>query len=372
MKELQRKIQYISTIFLSLAILFQSFSLSTKASVQKPILSKKESFRAIVDPGAELIAIMLWMSGKYPLPMDSKYKSAVWKHFSKYRRHPSLERIKKAKMYPDFTENGLLLSDFPDVRVNIPETNSWYKITEKDVFIGILNDAKTFAKVSKFWRFYKKNQKRYGSLGDTFAKQLSEKEVFEKVESFFGYEDNRSKPFITIYLEPLNYWGAHAIDFERLRGETNTDQVAFQIGPSRQIEQFPDSSLKFNLNRFNTRTVWHESSHIYLKKTLTDYKKDVAKLSRLFNAKDLASQNITTWEYAFEENLIRAIVAAITKQEMGEEEYKREIAAQTRRGFIYAKPIADKILAEYLSKRNSFKTFDDFMPQIINLLQQNE
>lgn len=343
--------------------------ISTSPKSKKANKDKSISVKASVDPGAELITIMLWMSGKYPLPMDSSYKSKVWKHFSKYRNHNSLERMRKAKMYPDFTENGLLLSNFPDVKVEIPKTNSWYKVTGKDEVIGILNDAKTFAKISKFWKFYQKNKNSYEDISETFTKQLREKKVLSKVDVFFGYKDNRTKPNVTIYLEPLNYWGAHAIDFERLRGETDTNEVAFQMGPSRQRKQFPDSELKFNLNQYNTRTVWHESSHIYLKKTLTENKNEIAKLTRLFNEKDLASQNIKTWEYAFEENLVRAIVAVITKQEMGREEYKREIASQKRRGFIYVEKIAEKIQKDYVNKKDSYENFEEFMPQILSVLE---
>ena len=170
----------------------------------------------------------------------------------------------------------------------------------------------------------------------------------------------------------MNYWGAHAINFERLRGETETKNVAFQIGPSRQPAQFLDSQIEFNLNKFNIRTVWHESSHIYLKKALAENQKEIGKLSKLFNAKDLASQNIKTWKYALEENLVRAIVAVITKQEMGEDEYKREIANQTRRGFIYTKTLSEVIVSEYTKKKNVYKNFDEFMPKIIDSLKDKE
>src|SRR5688572_3689027 len=94
---------------------------------------------AKIDPGVELITIMLWLSGKYPMPMDSKYKSEVWSTFSRFSQHPSLDRMKNTDLYPDFTEVGLLLSSFPDVKVEVPEKNSWYeKKGGKDNIVGIL------------------------------------------------------------------------------------------------------------------------------------------------------------------------------------------------------------------------------------------
>ncbi len=370
MKKLYR---FIILIFVSLAIFQTLFGQLISAIPQdkSPLFDKQDiSVRPQINAGMELIAIMLWLSGKYPMPMDSKYKSEVWTYFSKYKQHPALERIKKSQIYPDFTEIGLLLSDFPDFKIETPENSSWYQVAGgKENVVGILNDAKIFAKETKFWKFYQKHQPEYAGLTDNFAAELKEKSVLPTIDSFFRYGASRPRPQVTIYLESLNNWGAHAVDFQRLRGQPNGERVTFQIGPVEQDRQLPDSSLAFKTNRQTIQNVWHEASHIYLRKALADNKAQIVKLERLFNAPALASQNIKTWDYAFEENLVRAIVAAVTKQNLGEDAYTREIAAQTQRGFIYTNDIAEIILSKYVSDSNRYPTFDSFMPEIIAMME---
>lgn len=351
---------------------FGQVEIAAKANVESSSARQDISIKPQINAGTELITIMLWLSGKYPMPMDSKYKSEVWTRFSKYKQHSALERMKRSELYPDFTEIGLLLSDFPNIKIETPETNSWYEKGGRENIVGILNDAKVFAKETKFWNFYQKHQAQYARLTDDFANELKEKNVLPTIDSFFRYGASRPRPQVTIYLESLNNWGAHAIDFQRLRGEPNGERVIFQIGPVEQDSQLPDSPLAFKTNRQTIQNVWHEASHIYLKKALADDKERISKLDRLFNAPSLASQNIKTWDYAFEENLVRAIVAAVTKQKLGDDAYKREIATQTQRGFIYTNEMAEMILSKYVSDTNRYATFDDFIPEIIAVMETKQ
>lgn len=373
MKNPNRLIIYSFVILVLLQPIFGQAEIATKTDVKNPSAKQDISIKPQINAGTELIAIMLWLSGKYPMPMDSKYKSEVWTYFSKYKQHPALERMKKSELYPDFTEIGLLLSDFPNVKIETPEKNSWYqKKGGKENVAGILNDAKIFAEKTKFWNFYQKHQTEYARLTDDFGNELKEKNVLPTIDSFFRYGASQPRPQVTIYLESLNNWGAHAIDFQNLRGEPNGERVTFQIGPVEQDAQLPDSALSFKTNRQTIQNVWHEASHIYLKKTLAENKERVAKLERLFNAPALASQNIKTWDYAFEENLVRSIVAAVTKQNLGDDAYKREVANQTQRGFIYTNEIAELIVSKYISDANRYPAFDDFMPEILAMMETKQ
>lgn len=341
------------------------------AIVPSAAVAQETTLKTKIDPGAELITIMMWVAGRYPMPMDSKYKSDVWARFGKYKDHPTLKRMKDTQMYPDFTEMGLLMSGFPDVKIDMPETNKWYEKKEgKDHIVGIMNDAREFARVTGYWKFYQKNLAEFARMEKEFADDLKAKDALAPVESFFRIADKPGRrPQVTIYMEPLNNWGAHAINYERLRGEPNGDRVEFQIGPVEQDTQLPDSPIKFSATRQTVQNVWHESSHVFLKKALDDNKDRIEKLVRLFNAPALESQNIKTWDYALEENIVRAIVAVITKQKFGDEAGNREIAGQTQRGFIYAKEIAELIEGKYVT---GTQNFDDFMPTILTMLETKQ
>lgn len=337
--------------------------------VTKPLQTQAISIKTVIEPGSELLTIMMWLAGKYAMPMDSKYKSEVWAAFSKYRNSPLLDRMKNSEMYPDFSEMGLLLTDFPAIRIETPPTNSWYERKGgKDNIVGLLNDARAFAAATGFWKFYQRHSADYVQMTTVFSAELTSKDVLPAVDNFFRYGDSKRRPEVTIYLEPLNNWGAHAIDFQRLRGEPNGARVTFQIGPSEQPVQLPDSPLVFAANRSTVQNVWHEASHIYVKNALAANKARIDGLTHLFNAPALASQNIKTWDYAFEENLVRSIVAVITKAKFGDDAYKREVAGQTQRGFIYVKDIAELLGARYVDAPAAYPTFDQIMPEILAAL----
>ena len=86
-------------------------ALSLAFLIQSTIEPKIE---AKVNPGMEVIAITMWLAGQYPAPTDSPYKLEVWNHFRKFKSHPAVTALKKAKgMYTDFTASGQLMVGWP-------------------------------------------------------------------------------------------------------------------------------------------------------------------------------------------------------------------------------------------------------------------
>ncbi len=320
---------------------------------------------AVVDPGAELLGIMLWVSGGYPQPVDSEYKSAVWAHFGPYREHPALARLKRLSTYPDFTEVGLQLQGFPDARAVLPDSMSWYRTYSRDMTAAVLADGIAFADATGFWAFYERHRADYEAWSAGFEQGLAERAVVPALDGFFRYGASRPRPRVTVLMEPLNGWGAHAVDFQRLRGEPNGDRVTFTIGPSSSGETLPDSPVRFQGTPQTVATVWHEGSHVYLRPLLDRSQGEIAKTERLFDAAALARQNVTTWSYAFEENLVRAVTAVLMRQVYGEEAYARELRTQAQRGFGYVADLADLISSEYVARPERYADFDAFFPEVL-------
>jgi hypothetical protein len=57
---------------------------------------------------------------------------------------------------------------------------------------------------------------------------------------------------------------------------------------------------------------------------------------------------------------------------LGDELYKREIASQTQRGFIYTNEIAELIVSKYSTSASQYPTFDGFMPEILAILAEKQ
>lgn len=318
---------------------------------------------AAVDPGAELVGIMLWVSGSYPQPVDSAYKTDVWAHFGPFRDSPTLARLKRLDTYPDLTEVGLQIQGFPSARAVLPDSMSWYGAYTRDTTAALLADALAFAAATDFWTFYEAHRADYAAWGAQFEQGLSERGALSTLDAFF--RTGTSRPRVTVLLEPLNGWGAHAVDFLRLRGEPNGDRVTFQIGPSSSGETLPESPVRFSVSDQTVATVWHEGSHIYLRALLDRSQAEIAQTERLFDAPALARQNVTTWSYAFEENLVRAVTAVLVRQAGGEDAYQREVRTQTGRGLVYTGSLAELIADEYVPHPERYPDFDAFFPRIL-------
>ena len=317
----------------------------------------------VVEPGDELLGIMLWLSRSYPQPPDSRYKTAVWAHFGAYQNHPALNRLKRLSMYPDFTEAGLQLQGFPDARAVLPDSMSWYHIYTRDTTAAILADAVEFAAATGFWAFHEQHLPDYAEWAVQFEQGLAERGALFSLDSFFRYGANRPRPRVTVLIEPLNGWGAHAIDFQQLRGEPNGDRVTFMIGP--QDETFPDSPLQFQATPWTVGTVWHEGSHVYLSSLIARSLAQIAEVERPFESDALARQNVTTWRYAFEENLVRAITAVLVQQVYGDDAYQSEVRSQIQSGFEYTGDLAGLISSEYVAHPERYSDFDAFFPRIL-------
>ncbi|MEM7205263.1 MAG: DUF4932 domain-containing protein [Planctomycetota bacterium] len=326
--------------------------------------------RAIVHPGMELITIMLWMAGRYPPPVDSLYKTAVWEHFRDHRDDPALEPLRAAKaMYPDFTEAGWLLRGGPtDWDIDLPDACSWYEVIDRDQVAAILEAAPKFAAASDYAAFVAGHRERYTRWGREMEEMLSQHQALEALDRFYRYGAARPRPQVTVCLEPLNGWGAHAILFERLKGEPNGRRVTFQTGPSGGVA-FPDTALRFASARSMLGTIWHEGSHVYLHPVLAAHEAAIAGLKRLFNADDLRSQNIRTWSYCFEENVVRSCVAALLHLERGDAAARDEMRTQVQRGFLYVPTLTTRILDEYVAQPERFADFDAFFPRLLEALE---
>lgn len=327
-------------------------------------------FKATVDPRVEVLAITMWLSGSYPSPADSTYKLEVWNRFRKFKSHPAVMALKKAKsIYPDFTEVGTQLDGWPKPRVRDTKlTRHWKEILGSNSFDAYFKALPGFIKDSGFEEFFKQNESDYKRMSAEFISAIKRENVGNVLSGFYRYKGGRQAPKFQIYLEPLNGWGAHAIlkDEDIAQSKTNL-VIQYQLG-YLDGDQALDLPVTFKNSRSVASLAWHEGSHVYVAPIFARYRPEIAKLDRLFNREDLASQNISTWEYCLNENVVRAITAVLILQTSGEKAYDRELDVQTKqRKFIYTGIIAELIRNDYF-KSSAYANFDEFFPKILERL----
>ena len=321
-----------------------------------------------VHPGMELIAIMAYLAQNYPSPMDSKYKSDVWAWFARYRTHPTLAAFKAGQLFPDITELGLL-NERAGAPFALPDSSSWFNSLGRERAHTMLRGAGDFAVASRFSEFRRAHAPMYRAWSSRVEAELQRSGALDSVRAFYQSASNQTVAPVRLYLEPLNNWGAHQIDVSRSLGRAADQVVRFQFGPSDDAS-LPDSPLTFAMSPGKVAIVWHEAGHAYVRSLMTQRASQIASLDRLFDANDenLKRQNIRTWSYAFEENLVRSVVAVLIGTSRGPDEMERETVRQAGDGFSLVPRIAALLQREYCGHRDRYPTLNDFAPRLLDVL----
>lgn len=321
-----------------------------------------------VHPGMELIAIMAYLAQNYPTPMDSKYKTDVWSWFGRYRTHSALVAFKAGQLFPDVTELGLL-NERAGAPFAIPDSSSWYNSLGRERARTMLRDAGDFAAASHFSEFRRMHVPMYHAWSVRVATELKRSGALDSVRAFYQSSNTPTVAPVRLYLEPLNNWGAHQIDVTRSLGRAADQVVRFQFGPSDDAS-LPDSPLTFAMSPGKVAIVWHEAGHAYVRSLMSQRATQIASLSRLFDAsnEDLRRQNITTWEYALEENIVRSVVAVLIGATRGTKDLEREVARQAGDGFLLVPRITALLQQEYCGHRDRYPTLNDFAPRMLEAL----
>jgi hypothetical protein len=340
-------------------------------AISSIILVQQQSVSVKVDSRMELIAVTSWLAGQYPAPSDSSYKLNTWKYFRAFRNHPAVQALRKSKQfYSDFTETGLDMISVENPRFKRTKRVEHWRtdVLGKDAFDAYQKHLPDFVKKTQFKKYFAQSQVDFqGGISD-FQKLFSNLKVIEKLEAFYRYDKDRVRPKYEIYLEPLNGWGAHAI-IDRFGDFPGDTVVRYQLGFWSDPEANLDKRLTLKDSGETRNVAWHEASHVYIDPVFNKYKAFYKTTERLFNKDMLAGQNISTWEYCLNENIVRGIVAALVRKHDGDDAGSREVSYQVDRvGFLYVGKISEWIFKEYLTTE-TYKNFDEYYPVLLKHIE---
>jgi hypothetical protein len=321
-----------------------------------------------VHPGIELLTIVQLLAGKYPAPNKSVYAQATEAYFTPFANHPAVQQARRLpKVFTDLPELGYCFDNFPHVRLQYPAQTNWYTLNGKDTIQAYLRLCQQFAADSHFWTFYQQHQADYAVWAQPVQARLVREGLVAKLDSFYRFRTKAAH--WTILLDPLNSWGAHAIEASALNSRA-TNRVVYTVG-FLDRESTDASVPTFSLGAEASRLVWHEGSHIYTHAVQQQYAADIMRLAYLLNQADagMKRNNITDWAHCFDENLVRGIVIALFRQYQPPKEARKQAAQEIVDDFQYAGDIADVITTKYLGQ-HSAQTFERFFPEILTYLAQ--
>ncbi|RPD49577.1 DUF4932 domain-containing protein [Hymenobacter sediminis] len=319
-----------------------------------------------VHPGIELLTIVQLLAGKYPLPNKSRYAKETETYFAPCANHPAVEYARKLKkVYTDLPELGYCLDNFPAVRIHYPSHTDWYTLNGKDSVQTYIRLCRQFSEDSHFWAFYQQHQVDYAAWAEPVHARLAREGLIDKLDSLYRFRTKAAH--WTIYLDPLNSWGAHAIMSQKLNPRY-ADRVVYNVGFLNH-ESTDLSVPTFSLGAESVMMVWHEGSHLYTHALQQQYRADISKLAYLFNGADagMKRNNIQDWAHCFDENLVRGIVIALFRQYQLPKEARKQAAQEVVSDFQYAGDIADVISTKY-SGQHAYQDFREFFPEILTYL----
>lgn len=324
-----------------------------------------------VNAGMELLQVMGWLAQRYPTPPDSRYKTDAWARFGRFRDDAALAPLRTGPLYSDFTELGLWMTRCPRPVVCLPDSSSYYPLMGRARVAAIFQGAARFAATSQFDAFRRRHRADHAAWIARVRADMQQRGVLTTVERFYRGPVTTGRPgaAVHVYLEPFNGWGAHMIDLPTVTGRAPDGVVRFQFGPEME-HSLPSSPSNFAMSEQLTQLVWHEAGHAFVKPLLTDHATEIDALARLFDADNgaLQRQHVTTWRYAFEENLVRSVVAVLIGAARGPAAMDAETTRQASAGFVWVPLLADVIRQGYVPNRSAFPTFDAFSGRLLQAL----
>lgn len=325
-----------------------------------------QELKVTVHPGVELFTIVQILAGKYPQPNPSAYSKEALAYFEKYKDHPAVKKVASfEKTYPDLVELGWCMSDFPNIKIYEPADLNWYKYYGKESTLEYIRLCKDFFNDTHFWEFFQAHQARYQRWGDELKSKVDSGKLIDKLKKFYGY--NTSLRWF-VCIDPLNSWGSHAITTKTLNPQFS-DWVVYNTGYFKR-DSNTDTDPIFEFSNFEN-LVWHEGSHIYLAELESKYKKEIDDIAYLFNKDDdgMKRNNISSWAYCLDENIVRSVTAALYKQYRTDRQYRKQVAKEVVSDFMYVDDLAPFIYDNYIQS-HKYKTFAEFFPIILAHLRK--
>lgn len=326
----------------------------------------KERITVTVHPGIELFTIIQILADKYPEPALTAYSREVIAWFGKYKSHPAVKKAASfGKTYTDMPELGWCMSGFPVIQLYEPAELGWYKMYGKENVLEYMRLCRDFFNDTHFWDFFQQHTSRYATWGKVLKAGVDSARLVEKLQDFYGYEEN---VHWYICIDPLNSWGSHAVETKVL----NPQYADWVVYNTSSTNNKADSTQEphFSFTNFDY-LVFHEGSHIFLKRLLKQYESQIDSLSYLFNKDDegMKRNNISNWQYCFDENMVRSITAALYKKYRDDRSFRKQMAKELLNDFIYVEELEPFIYDNYVSS-GRYKNFAAFFPEVLQFLKQ--
>lgn len=321
-----------------------------------------------VDSRIELLAVVQFLSDydkrhgmitRFEFP----YKQDVREYFSKFRNHPAVKLFDQMSA-ENFSFDAppatmLYLSEPPELNPRLSFTEYLNKraggVDRLNKFVGLLRD---FAEETKFMTFFKAHNGTFQQMTANAKKKMEGVNYTQTLEDYYGMRQNS----YTIILAPL-FVGGFGPRIEHSDGRSDIYNI---LGPMNM----QNGLLSFGSESSFRHIAWHEFSHSFVNPTTEQFDKEIDEYKALFKpiSGRMSGQAYSNWQTCVNEHVVRAVTTRLSTREIGSEAGEQALYNEKNRGFAYVPALCES-LTNYEQMRDTYPTFMDFYPELIQVFR---
>lgn len=360
-----------SAVGVPLDPIFWTFETRKGAARSERGTSVTTPLRISVDPRIELISIIFRLAGndEYNRGVVAGYNHDVDRWFGGRRNHPAIQLAKNLRKSHGvaFAAPMMLAIRMPvglDTLIGETKWNvdvaSLDEHFPKDRIPEFLDQARQFAQVTRFDKFFQNHLDFYNDTCDRARRVIERDMHLDWFDRFFGARPGAD---FRIVIAPL--------------------MGGLNIGPSRRVGDreeiycilgvwFPDRHGAPAFSREASGVVAHEFNHSYSNPILKGHMRELEKPAKAIFPRvgaKLASQSYGSWEAMIYESMVRAAQVRYVTQYRGEFWGLQAANHEVDCGFVWT-PRLVKLLDEYEKDRRRYPTIESFMPRIARFFEE--
>lgn len=230
--------------------------------------------------------------------------------------------------------------------------------------VKLLFDAiRDFVTATDFNGFFRDHHDLYETTVTRMHAMLAKNLELDWFNAFFGTEPGAEFKLVVGPLNgPANYG-------PRIRHEGGTDELYAIIGAWRA-----DADGLPHFDTSMVETVVHEFTHSYVNHVVEKYRGPLKEpCSKLYGRVADAMQRMAygNWKTMIDESLVRASVIRYTASHGSAQEVEQLIKSEQANKFLWMGGLV-KLLATYETQRETYPTFESFMPEVVRFFAEDE
>lgn len=342
------------------------------------IVKEFNEINMMVDPRIELLSVIIYLCPEYDESTNSivsgelTYKKDVEEYFGAYKDHKAVKLFKsmynRGFSYDAPPTSMLFLTNTPNLvlRDDVDKSDFIYNVCmqraggEKNFlkFVEALND---FCIDTNFYDFYNDHLDYYNNIIDNTINGLEDIDYVNQVQDYYGKKQNG----FNIVLNGMLYANNYGPRIQKLDGSYDLFAILGSSGIESDLPIFNDE-IYFKY------IVRHEFGHSFVNYLTDENIDEVNKCEKLFEPikEAMDKQAYNTWETSLNEHIVRSVVVRITETYGSKKEADEYLKMDQSNSFIYEDDIIEILKNEYEPNRNKYKTFEEFYPEILNLLKE--